>query len=161
LKTIQLVKEIFERFNPSPIDQIEVELGYLLDGLRGGEQMPRTLGGQEFAIVGPERERSVAVPDKLEEGIGAAPIAGGLDAAASRQAPVAILGGAQGPAVCRPVVLQLERLVLAHLILVGRHIDALLNAHISQIEARNEGGLGQRILQREELIPCHRRRAGL
>lgn len=145
----------------SPIDQVKVELGYLLDGLRGGKQMPGPLGGQELAIVGPERERAVAVPDQFEQGIGTPPIAGGLDAAACREAPVPILGGAQGPAMCRPIVLQLERLILADLILVGRHIDALLHAHIPQVQAGNEGGLRQRVLQREELVPGHRRGAGL
>lgn len=37
-----------------PIDQVKVELGYLLNGLRGGKQMSRALGGQEFAVVGTE-----------------------------------------------------------------------------------------------------------
>lgn len=46
-----------------PIDQVEIELGYLLNGLGGGKQMPRTLGGQEFAIVGTEGQRAIAVPD--------------------------------------------------------------------------------------------------
>lgn len=117
--------------------------------------MTRALGGQELAVVSPERERAIAVPDQLEESVGTATIAGGLDATARRQTPVAILGGAEGPTVRRPIVLQLERLVLADLVLVGRHIDALLNAHISQIESGYKGSLRQRILQREELIPRH------
>lgn len=56
--------------------------------------MTRALGGQELAVVSPERERAIAVPDQLEESVGTATIAGGLDATARRQTPVAILGGA-------------------------------------------------------------------
>lgn len=101
------------------------------------------------------------MPDKLEKGIGTTPIPGGLDTAAGRQAPVAILGGAESPAVRRPVVLQLERLVLADLVLVGRDIDALLHAHVAQVEAGDEGGLRQGVLQGEQLVPRHRRGARL
>lgn len=80
-----------------PIDQVEIELGNLLNGLRGGKQMPGTLGGQEFAIIGTERERTITMPDKFEQCVGTATIAGGLNASTRRQAPVAILCGAQCP----------------------------------------------------------------
>lgn len=139
-----------------PINQIEIEFGNLFNGLGGGKQMARSFGGQELAIVGAERKRAIAMPDELEEGIGTATIASGLDAAASRQAPIAILCGAQCPTMRRPIIFQLEGFIVADLVLIGGYIDALLDAHIAQIEPSNERGLGQRVLQREQLIPGDR-----
>lgn len=105
--------------------------------------MAGTFGGQKFAIIGAKRERTITMPDQFEECIGTATIAGGLNATAGGQAPVAILCGAQSPAVRRPIVFQLKGLILADLILIGGHIDALLDAHIAQIEASYERGLRQ------------------
>lgn len=144
-----------------PIDQVEIELGDLLNGLRGGKQVSRTLGGQELAIVGAERQRTIAMPDELEESVGTATIASGLNATTRREAPVTILCGPQCPTMRRPIVFQLECLILPHLVLIGGHVDALLDTHIAQVEASYERCLRQRILQREELIPGHSRGAGL
>lgn len=144
-----------------PVDQIEVELGRLLDRLGRREQVAGALGRQQLAVVGAERHRPVAVPFELEQCVSRAAVAGRLDAASGRQAPVAVLRGAQRPPVGGPVELELERFVLADLVLVGGHVHALLHRHVLAVQCGDEGRLRQRVLQREQLVARHRLRAGL
>lgn len=51
-------------------------------------------------------------------------VAVGLDASAGLQGPVAVLHGADVPALGALVVLQLEALVVRNLVLVGGHVNS-------------------------------------
>lgn len=51
-------------------------------------------------------------------------VAAGLDAASALQGPVAVLHGADVPALCAVVPLQLERFMVRDLVLVCGHVNA-------------------------------------
>ena len=63
-----------------------------------------------------------------EEGVAGLDGRRGLDAAGGLQRPVAVAHGADVPAARRRVPLQLERLVVRRLVLVGRHVHACRRA---------------------------------
>lgn len=51
-------------------------------------------------------------------------VAAGLDAASALQGPVAVLHGADVPALCAVVPLQLERFMVGDLVLICGHVNA-------------------------------------
>ena len=53
-----------------PVDQVEVVLGVFLDGVRVGVEVAGLLASHELAVVGPEGNGPVGMPDQLEQTVG-------------------------------------------------------------------------------------------
>lgn len=143
------------------VDQVEVEFTNVLHSVGRREQMARPFRGQELAVVRAERNGSIAVPDQLEQRISCTPISSRLHPTAGRETPIAVLRGAQSPAVRVPIELHLEGLIVADLVLVRGHVHALLHRHVLCVHGGHERRLRQRVLQREQFVPRDSLRARL
>ena len=50
----------------APVDEVEEELAGVFNIFGIGVQMTRFLGGDEFAVIGPEAQRAIRLPLHLE-----------------------------------------------------------------------------------------------